>query len=100
MELLEKMGAQVPSLGVLVVVVYLFLKSRSEERSEQIKSQDYAREQWLGTYRDMHKEHLDAREQQRVVLKSNAEALEAVAVAITGMQLKSHREPEGLTKRH
>jgi hypothetical protein len=84
MEILEKIGQQVPALAVLVVVVWLFLKASSEQRTEYLKTQGDSRDQWLGTIKEMHLEHLDAREQGRVVLKANAMAMESVAVAIAG----------------
>jgi len=92
MELLEKIGNQVPALAVLVVVVWLFLKASSEQRGEWMKSQDLSRSQWLATFNDMHKEHLDAREQSRLVLKCNAEAMESFAVAITTIRPKPGME--------
>ena len=61
MELLIKLATQIPNLAALCFIVFAYIKSN---------------ERVITAIRDMHQEHLDAREQTRTVLTHNAEASE------------------------
>jgi len=57
---LTEVAKQVPSLGVLCFIVWIFIKHLSA-RDETLK--------------EMHQEHLYAREQNRVAIKDNTQAM-------------------------
>ena len=63
-KVLEEAAKQVPSLVVLVIVVWLFLKFM-----HQISNQ------FTGAMTELHKDHLAAREQSRTAITDNTIAL-------------------------
>lgn len=67
-----EIGKQVPSLVVLCVLTYLFLKQMGEARSE-----------YLASLKMMHDENLEARTVSRSVIKDNTIATQDMTVALT-----------------
>lgn len=63
-ELLKSWGARVPELGVLVVVVWMFLKFMKEMRTE-----------FSEAMKQLHSDHMTARDTTHEVIERNTEAL-------------------------
>ena len=72
--LIKEALTQAPSLGVLVIVVWLFL--RFMERSMQSLQ---------SMMREMHTQHMEAREQSRLVISENSQVMRDFVEA-KGMQ--------------
>jgi hypothetical protein len=76
---------QAPSLVVLVIVVYIFIK-HLQWRDNMLKEE----------FRCIHEEHLDARNQMRVVLSNHESAMRELATAVIRCNLSNINKPTGL----
>lgn len=76
-EVLKQAAQQTPSLVVLVVVVWMFLRFM-DQISARFASEMSA----------LHKDHLDAREQARLALISNSEALSELTKVVAVLKEK------------
>jgi hypothetical protein len=71
MELIEKLALQVPSLVVLVIVVWLFLRYMNQQRKD-----------FSNLIGRLHEDHLDARKLTREALADNTEAMREISKAV------------------
>jgi len=96
MELLEKVGSQVPALTVLVIQSFMFLRAQKEDRvgflqmlKEVRDSQMSERKEVFDRLNIMHSEHLAARQDSRTVIAQVATAMQGVSVAIATLEAKT-----------
>ena len=89
MELLEKIGSQVPALAVLVIQSAMFLKAQRDDREGFLRSLKEIRDSNATERREMfdrlnmlHAEHLSARADSRIVLAQVANALNDFTIAM------------------
>lgn len=71
-------------LGVLVVVVWLFLKAQKDNRDSAIQE----RKEFMDKIHDLHGEHISARAESRVVLDRVATSLHEISIAVATCPLK------------
>lgn len=73
-KILENAIVQAPGLVVLVVLVWVFLKHISERDKS-----------YLNAMKDLHHEHIAAREQSQAVVKENTEVLQHNTIAVNNL---------------
>jgi len=83
MEFIDGVIKQVPALGVMAFIVWVFLR-HMETRDKSI--------------RDIHNEHIIARSETRIVLRENSEAMKINAAALVQQSQKLHDVCEAVKK--
>lgn len=86
-ELIKQVATQVPGLVVLVILVVWFTKAFMRYLSQQTRQQQ-------DFFREMHKEHLEARENSRMALNDNTVALVQMRDALGHFKCVNFKEKE------
>lgn len=77
-----EIAKQVPSLGVLAIIVWLFLKNTSESRTEMLEGLKTMEAEYLRTLKEIQAENIDARTLSREAIRDNTSALTKLSECI------------------